>query len=405
MLNRSYSELFEDLKKSRDRIIDFIHVTPTDYSNTLSRICQGEVYLKLENLQKTGSFKVRGAFNKMLTLLPQKNKGVIAVSAGNHAQGVAYAANKLKIKSVIVMPENAPISKYLATREYGAEVVLYGNYIHESMKKAEELMSAYGYTLVHPYDDIDVVLGQGTISFEIAELRPDVVLVPIGGGGLISGISIGLRNLLPSVKIIGVQSKASPSLAMSKKTGKLTEVQPSFSIADGILVKTPSEITFEVIKDLVDDVVTVDDEEISEAITLLLERAKTLAEGAGAASVAPLISGRVDVKGKKVISLISGGNIDLSLLSNVIAHVRHKHKQIVRVKVVVPDKPGYLNRILGYVADVKGNVIEVQHDRISAEVSPGFTNVYVTFELIFQEALFSFMSKLKSEGLDVKVID
>jgi len=399
--------LFSEIMKAKELIKDYIHETPIDKSSTLSRLLNADVYLKLENLQKTGSFKVRGAFNKLFSLTEeQRKRGVIAVSAGNHAQGVAYAASKLNIRSIVVMPETAPVSKYLATKSYGAEVILYGKYIHESMKKAEEIINEKNLTLIHPYDDINVIIGQGTLGLELLKYEPDIVVVPIGGGGLISGISLALKARKKDVKIIGVQSTASPSMKVSKELGRLVEIEPSYSIADGILVKTPSEITFKIVQEFVDDIVLVDDEEIANAIIYLLERNKTLAEGAGAASVAALLSGLVKVEsGKKVISVISGGNIDLTLLSKIIDKMMFKMKRIVKVEMIVPDKPGYLNKILTYVAKIRGNVIDVIHDRISSDVRPGYTKIYVIFELSMPEALNEFLLALSYEGISAKLVE
>lgn len=399
--------LFSEIMKAKELIKEYIHETPIDKSSTLSRLLNADVYLKLENLQKTGSFKVRGAFNKLFSLTEeQRKRGVIAVSAGNHAQGVAYAASKLNIRSIVVMPETAPVSKYLATKSYGAEVILYGKYIHESMKKAEEIINEKNLTLIHPYDDINVIIGQGTLGLELLKYEPDIVVVPIGGGGLISGISLALKARKKDVKIIGVQSTASPSMKVSKELGRLVEIEPSYSIADGILVKTPSEITFKIVQEFVDDIVLVDDEEIANAIIYLLERNKTLAEGAGAASVAALLSGLVKVEsGKKVISVISGGNIDLTLLSKIIDKMMFKMKRIVKVEMIVPDKPGYLNKILTYVAKIRGNVIDVIHDRISSDVRPGYTKIYVIFELSMPEALNEFLLALSYEGISAKLVE
>ncbi|NON62283.1 threonine ammonia-lyase, partial [Acidianus sp. RZ1] len=361
----NYLDLFQKIQGIKDVISPYIHETPLDYSTTFSRIVGGNVFLKMENLQKTGSFKVRGAFSKLVNLSEEERKnGVIAVSAGNHAQGVAFASSVLGIKSIIVMPETAPVSKYLATKGYGAEVILYGSYLHESMKKAEELIEERKLMLIHPYDDIDVILGQGTLGIELLKISPDIVVVPIGGGGLISGISIALKSKKSNIKIIGVQSSSSPSLKTSKDLGRLVEIEPSYSIADGILVKTPSKLTFEIIQDLVDDIVLVDDEEVANAMTLLLERNKTVVEGAGAASLAALLSSKVKVEhGKKVVSILSGGNVDISLLARITEKTLFKIKRLVKVRVVVPDKPGYLNRVLNYVAQIRGNIIDVVHDR------------------------------------------
>ncbi|MDT7900553.1 MAG: threonine ammonia-lyase [Acidianus sp.] len=404
----TYIKYFDEIVKIRERISPYIHETPLDYSTTFSRMANSNVYLKLENLQKTGSFKVRGAFSKLLTLSDEeKKRGVIAVSAGNHAQGVAYASKVLGIKSVIVMPETAPISKYLSTKSYGAEVILYGSYLHESMSKAEEIIKERNLVLVHPYDDINVILGQGTLGLEIlSQISPDVVVVPVGGGGLISGISIALKAKNRNIKIIGVQSSASPSLKISKDLGRLTEIEPSYSIADGILVKTPSKLTFDIISELVDDIVLVDDDEIACAMSLLLERAKTLVEGAGAASLAAIISSKIKLNpSQKVVSILSGGNVDLSLLSHIIEKNLYKIKRIVKVKVIVPDKPGYLNKVLSYVTKIRGNIIDVVHDRISSDVKPGYTKIYVMFEISSTDAISELILDLAKEGIDAKIVD
>ncbi|EHP69514.1 threonine dehydratase, medium form [Metallosphaera yellowstonensis MK1] len=392
--------------KVRQQIAGSIHETPVDFSSTFSKMSGSKVYLKLENLQKTGSFKVRGAFSKLLNISQEeRRRGVIAVSAGNHAQGVAYASKMLGIRSVIVMPETAPVSKYNAARNYGAEVILYGRYIHESMKKAEELIHQQNLTLIHPYDDPYVIAGQGTLGVEIASQDPDIVIVPVGGGGLISGISLALKALNKPTRIIGVQSYASPSLKISKDLGRLTEVEPSYSIADGILVKSPSLTTFEVVREYVDDIVLVDDEEIATSLVLLLERSKTVVEPAGAASLAALLSGKVKAEGKKVITVLSGGNIDMSLMARIVDKTLYKTKRIVKVKVMVPDKPGYLNKVLSYVAQIRGNVIDVIHDRISSDVRPGYTKIYVMFEVAEQEALGTFLTKLQSENIEARLIE
>jgi threonine dehydratase len=403
----SYLKYFDEIVKTYDLIEKYIHETPLDYSTTFSRMVNSNVYLKLENLQKTGSFKVRGAFSKLIRLKDEeKKKGVIAVSAGNHAQGVAYAASVLGIRSTIIMPETAPISKYLATKSYGAQVILYGKFLHESMKKAEELINEYGMVLVHPYDDINIVLGQGTLGLELLKIDVDKVIVPVGGGGLISGISIAIKAKRPNVKIIGVQSSASPSLKVSKDLGRLVEIDPSFSIADGILVKSPSKLTYDIINELVDDIVLVDDEEIASAIVYLLERGKTIAEGAGAASLAALLSGKVKVSSEeKVVPVISGGNIDLSLLARLIDKMLYKFKRIVKVKVIVPDKPGYLNKVLSRVAQIRGNVIDVIHDRVSSDVKPGYTKIYVMFEIPSGDAISELLYNLALDGIEATLVE
>jgi len=403
-----YIDLFEKVREAKERISPYIHETPVEYSTTFSRRSGSDVFLKLENFQKTGSFKVRGAFNKLLSMMPKdRSKGVIAVSAGNHAQGVAYASSTLGIKSTIIMPETAPISKYLATRSYGANVILYGRFLHEGIEKANEIMRNTGSIFIHPYDDINVILGQATLGLELLSLSPDAVVVPIGGGGLISGISIALKAKLPNVKIIGVQTTASPSMKISKESGKLISVEPSFSVADGILVKSPSSLTFDIINELVDDIVLVSDEEISETVFLLAERSKVLVEGAGAASLAAIINNKISLplNKSKVVSIISGGNIDMSLFTNIIGKMLYISKRVVKIKVIVPDKPGYLNRILSNVVKVRGNIIDIVHDRVSSDVPPGFTKIYITFEVPSKENLNSFINDMNNEGIETKFVE
>lgn len=398
---------FEKILETKNLISKYIHETPLDFSTTFSNMTGYEVYLKLENLQKTGSFKVRGAFSKLMRLVNEGRvkSGVIAVSAGNHAQGVAYAARTLGVNAVIVMPELAPVSKYLATRSYGAEVIQYGKFLHESMKKAEELIRERGLTLIHPYGDIEVIWGQGTLGLELPAQDLDAVVVPVGGGGLISGVALAIKARNPNVKVIGVQSVASPSLKVSKSLRRLVEIEPSFSIADGILVKSPSELTFQFIDEFVDDIVLVDDFEISNAIYLLLERNKTVVEGAGAASLAAVLSGKLNLeRGRKVAVVLSGGNIDMPLLAQIIEKVLYHAHRVVKVKVIVPDKPGYLNTILSEVAIIRGNVIEVVHDRISSDVPPGYTKIYITFEVSSPEVLETLFTRLTSKGILATII-
>lgn len=367
----------------------------------------GEVYLKLENLQKTGSFKVRGAYYKMWTLGDAAKKGVVAASAGNHAQGVAFAAKLLGVKATIVMPLVAPLSKILATRSYGAEVVLYGNVIDESMKKAYEIVEQTGATLIHPYDDPAVIAGQGTISLELLEQMsepPDVVVIPIGGGGLISGNAVVLKKRLGNkVKVIGVEPSYLPKYSMSLKEGKPVNITGAVSgLMDGLIVKTAGKLTFELIRDLVDDVVTVDDREVARAMFLLLERGKTLAEGAGAASLAAILEGKVNVKGKRVVALISGGNVDLTRLANIINYELFRTKRLIKLVGTVPDQPGYLDRVLRKLADARFNVIDIRHDRFSPSLVPGYAMVEVLVEAPDPDAVPEALQALKADGFDFR---
>lgn len=397
-------EIYQGSLKAREVLRGLIHETPLDMSSTFSSMTGGEVYLKLENLQKTGSFKVRGAYYKIWTLGESARKGVVAASAGNHAQGVAYAARLLGVKATIVMPVVAPLSKILATRSYGAEVVLYGNVIDESMKKAYEIVSETGATLIHPYDDPAVIAGQGTISLELLEQMenpPDVVVIPIGGGGLISGNAVVLKKRLGSrVKVIGVEPSYLPKYSTAIKEGRQLQLSgPVSGLMDGLIVKTSGKLTMELIRDLVDDIVKVDDKEVARAMFLLLERGKTLAEGAGAASLAAILEGKVDVKGKRAVALISGGNVDLTRLANIINYELFNMRRLVKLVGTVPDQPGYLDKVLRYLADARFNVVDIRHDRFSPSLTPGYANVEVLVEAPDPDAVPEAIERLKAEGL------
>jgi threonine dehydratase len=400
-------EIYQNALRARDVLKGLIHETPLDLSSTFSAMTGGEVYLKLENLQKTGSFKVRGAYYKMWTLGDAAKRGVVAASAGNHAQGVAFAAKLLGVKATIVMPLVAPLSKILATKSYGAEVVLYGNVIDESMKKANEIVEQTGATLIHPYDDPAVIAGQGTISLELLEQMgepPDVVVIPIGGGGLISGNAVVLKKRLgDKVKVIGVEPSYLPKYSMSLKEGRPVNITGAVSgLMDGLIVKTAGKFTFELIRDLVDDVVTVDDKEVARAMFLLLERGKTLAEGAGAAPLAAILEGKVNVKGKRVVALISGGNVDLTRLANIINYELFRTKRLIRLVGTVPDQPGYLDRVLRKLADARFNVIDIRHDRFSPSLVPGYAIVDVLVEAPDPDAVPEALQALKAEGFNFR---
>ncbi len=325
-----------------------------------------EVYLKTENLQITGSFKVRGAYYKISQLsAEEKAKGVIACSAGNHAQGVALAAAKNGIKSLICLPDGAPISKVEATKSYGAEVCLVDGVYDDAYNKAMELKDEKGYTFVHPFDDENVIAGQGTIGLEILDQLKDVdaIVVPIGGGGLISGVAFAVKQLRPEVKIYGVQASGAPSMVTSIENGKIECLESVETIADGIKVKEPGVNTFEYCKKYVDDIVTVTDDEISSAILSLIEHQKLISEGAGAVSVAAVMFGKVPVKGKKVVCLVSGGNIDVTILSRVIKRGLLKSGRSDSINIELIDKPGQLRDVSKIIADLGGNVIAIHHER------------------------------------------
>lgn len=327
-----------------------------------------EIYLKTENLQITGSFKVRGAYYMMSQLTEEeKARGVIACSAGNHAQGVALAAAKNHIKSLICLPDGAPISKVEATKSYGAEVCMVNGVYDDAYKKALELKEEKNYTFVHPFDNEDVIAGQGTIGLEILEQMPDVeaVIVPIGGGGLISGVAFAIKNLNPNIKVYGVQASGAPSMRNSIRDGKIECLDHVSTIADGIAVKEPGEHTFQYVSQYVDEIITVTDDEISAAILALIERQKLIAEGAGAASVAAAMFNKVPIQGKKTVCLVSGGNIDVTILSRVIKRGLLMSGRTSMLNIELLDKPGQLKLVSEIIADMGGNVISIHHERAS----------------------------------------
>ena len=333
------------------------------------KLCPGtELYLKTENLQITGSFKVRGSYYKMSRLSEEeKQKGVIACSAGNHAQGVALAAKKNGIKAVICLPDGAPISKIEATKSYGAEVCLVEGVYDDAYRKALSLRDEMGYSFIHPFDDEDVIAGQGTIGLELIEQLPelDAVIVPIGGGGLISGVAYTVKTLCPKVKVYGVQAAGAPSMRNSLADGEIEELKSVSTIADGIAVKKPGSLTYELCKKYVDEVVTVSDDEISAAILALMEQHKLVTEGAGAVAVAAAMFHKVDLAGKKTVCLLSGGNIDVTILSRVIKRGLLMSGRTYQFTVELMDKPGQLKDVSRIIADMGGNVISVHHERAS----------------------------------------
>lgn len=341
-----------------------IRETDLIYAPKLSNDC--EVYLKTENLQVTGSFKVRGASFMMSQLSDEeKARGVIACSAGNHAQGVALAASKLGIKSLICLPDGAPISKVQATKSYGAEVCMVEGVYDDAYNKALELQKEHNYTFVHPFDDENVIAGQGTIGLEILDQLSDVdaVVVPVGGGGLISGVAFAIKNLNPNVKVYGVQASGAPSMQKSIHDDKIERLPSVSTIADGIAVKEPGQNTFEYCKKYVDEIVTVTDDEISAAILALIEKQKLISEGAGSTSVAAVMFGKVPVKGKKVVCLVSGGNIDVTILSRVIKRGLLMSGRTCTMTIELLDKPGQLLNVSRIIAEQGGNVISIHHER------------------------------------------
>jgi len=357
--------------------------TPLDFSSSLSRLTGCEVYLKYESLQKAGSFKIRGAYNKIAHIPEeQREKGVVAVSTGNHAQGVAYAASLFGIPSTIVMPMGAPIPKIEGTKGYGGKVVLHGESFEEAYKKAKEIQEKEGLTIVHAYDDKHVLAGAGTVGLEILEDLPDVdvVICPIGGGGLISGVATALKVKKPDTKIVGVQAKEMDAAYRSFKEGHLLKGKKGSTIADGLAIKSPSELTFSIIKSQVDDVVTVEEEEIAEAILFMLERCKSVVEGAGAVSLAALLQRNIANKGDKVVLVLSGGNIDITMLGKIITQGLIKAGRYVEIRIEVEDRPGKLNTVLDIVKNMEANVKTINFDRYSPQLTFGHVVVNLALE-------------------------
>lgn len=407
MTSREVKEVGIRIKEAKSVLANVVHRTPLNRSFTFSRMTGGDVYLKLENLQKTGSFKVRGAYYAIWRRLKEeKIKVCVAASSGNHAQGVAYSAQTLGIRSIIVMPLYTPFYKVQATKSYGAEVVLYGETYDEAYSKACEIASSLNAPLIHPFDDYDVIAGQGTIGVEVYEDLSDVekVLVPIGGGGLISGIAVALKKLRPEVKIIGVQPEGAPALYYSFKKGRLISTDNIYTIADGVAVKKPGERTFKIVSELVDDVVLVDDYEIAKAMFLLLERGKLVAEPAGVLPIAALLSGKVKLKGDKVVAVISGGNVDMSLLSRIVERGLHLEGRVARVTGLLNDRPGELKKVIDVVAEYRFNIVSIEHERANPLIHPGSAKVTLGIEVPDIESVKEMLNKLKGKGLNFKLV-
>ncbi|WP_009006549.1 threonine ammonia-lyase [Fusobacterium nucleatum] len=354
----------QDFITAKEKLSKVLLKTNLIQSPIFSKEAGNEVYIKPENLQKTGSFKIRGAYNKITNLSDEeKKKGVIASSAGNHAQGVAYGAKESGIKAVIVMPKSTPLIKVESTKQYGAEVVLHGDVYDDAFKKAKELEEKEGYIFVHPFDDEDVIYGQGTIALEILEELPetDIILVPIGGGGLISGIACAAKILKPEIKIIGVEPDGAASAYEAIKEDKVIELKEANTIADGTAVKKIGNITFEYIKKYVDEIITVSDYELMEAFLLLVEKHKIIAENSGILSLAALK--KLKEKNKKVVSVVSGGNIDVLMISSMINKGLIRRDRIFNFSVNIPDKPGELAKVVDLIAQQGANVVKLEHNQ------------------------------------------
>jgi threonine dehydratase len=393
-----FEEAYEDVKKVT---LD----TKLIYSDYWSNTTGNKVYLKPENLQRTGAYKVRGAYYKITTLSDEeRKKGLITASAGNHAQGVAYAAKQYGVKAVICMPTSTPLIKVNRTKALGAEVVLYGNVYDEAYEKALELAAEHGYTLVHPFDDLDVATGQGTIAMEIIKELPtvDIILVPIGGGGLATGVSTLAKLLNPKIKIIGVEPAGANCMQESLKAGHIVTLPSVNTIADGTAVKTPGEHIFPYIKENLDDIITVPDEDLVVSFLDMVENHKMVVENSGLLSVAALK--QLDCKNKKIACVLSGGNMDIITMSSVVQQGLIMRDRIFTVSVLLPDKPGELSRVSGIIADVKGNVIKLEHNQFVSINRSAEVELRITLETFGTEHKNQILNALNENGYKPRIV-
>jgi threonine dehydratase len=399
-------KLWEEIELARNKVGKVTLRTPMLYSDTISKLTGKEVFLKLENLQKTGSFKIRGAYYKLSQLShSMRKRGVVAASAGNHAQGVAFASSLLGIQSTIVMPEGASIAKQMATRSYGGEVILFGQDMAESLSHARKLEEEGKY-FIHPFDDEQVIAGQGTIGLEILEEVPGVeaIVVPIGGGGLISGIATIVKKRRPKVKIIGVQAAHAPSALHSWKRKELVEVKVKPTLADGIAIGRIGEKTFPIIQKKVDEIITVREDEIASAILMLMERKRVVAEGAGATPLAALLSKRGGIEGRKVVLVISGGNIDVHLLDRIIEKGLSQTGRVVRFGVLLRDAPGALAKLSSLVAQYKANILHIIHERAAKDIPFGYSKVILVLETRGPEHIRKIKGGLREKGYILRTL-
>jgi threonine dehydratase len=394
-----------DIETARRHIRDSVFLSPCAYTETLSRMTDCRLFLKLENLQMTGSFKERGALNKILSLSDaQKAAGVIAASAGNHAQGVAHAARLNGIKATIVMPETTPLAKIQGTLALEAEIILYGSGYDEAYTKARELQEIHDYTFIHAFDDPAVIAGQGTIGLELLEQVPDleVVIVPVGGGGLIAGIATAIKTQRPEVRIIGVETSRLPAMQASLKAGHIQPLPAAKTLADGISVAVVGSHTFPIVSRYVEEIVTVSEEEIANAILILLEREKTLTEGAGAVGFAALYQHRIaGVTGKTGVVILSGGNIDMTLLSRIIERGLEIDGRLARIKVVVPDMPGSVARLTTIIASERANIFDLSQSRPASDVQLGQAEITLMLETRGREHVQELISAIQVAGFTV----
>lgn len=394
----------DDVIIAREKMKGIVHTTPLDYSKTFSTLSNSEVYLKLENLQKTGSFKVRGSFNKLISLSPEElEKGVVAASAGNHAQGVAYSSQMLGISCTIVMPKGAPLSKVLATRQYGAEVILEGAVFDDALAYALKLKDQLGATFIHAFDDEDVIAGQGTVGMEILDQLPDVeaIICPVGGGGLIAGVALAVKQKNPEIKVYGVQTLACPSMKQSLTENRPVAVEAAPTMADGIAVQKPGQKTFDIIREYVDDIFCVDEMEIARTMLLVLERNKLLVEGSGASPLAALLYDKVDLSGKKVVAVLSGGNVDVNFISRIIERGLVESGRFARFTITLKDKPGELQKVLSAATELNANIQSVNLHRVGKHIYPGYAQLEISVETKNHEHIEQLYQKLSDQGFEL----
>lgn len=401
-MNPSYDEI---LKANSTRGNE-ITKTPLIHSPIFSNLTDSEVYLKAEFRQRTGSFKIRGAYYKIKSLSDEEKKhGVVAASAGNHAQGMAFASSLEKIPCTIVMPKNASPAKVAATKGYGANVILEGVNYDESFAKAKEIAKETGATMIHAFDDPQIIAAQGVIGLEILEDLPDVdeVYLPVGGGGLAAGTLIAIKEKNPNIKVVGIQSKSFPSMYESVKQGSLISSGGARTIADGISVKSPGQLTFSIINELIDEIVLVDDTEITKAMFLLMERMKFVVEPAGAASLAYLISKKPS-PGKKIVAILAGGNVDMYLLGQIVDKGLAAMGRLLKISVLLPDRPGTFKDIIDEITQANANIIEVVHDRLSSDINAGSAGVTLSLETQGQEQANQLMESLRKKNIQFTLL-
>ncbi|KAA9030666.1 threonine ammonia-lyase [Niallia endozanthoxylica] len=398
----------DDIIIAREKMKGIVYTTPLDYSKTFSRLSHNEVYLKLENLQKTGSFKVRGSYNKLISLSKEElKKGVVAASAGNHAQGVAYSSQMLGVPCTIVMPKGAPLSKVEATKQYGAEVVLEGSVFDDALAYALELKEQMGATFIHAFDDEAVITGQGTVGLEILDQLPDVeaIICPVGGGGLIAGVAMAVKEKNPHISVYGVQTSACPSMKHSLAENKPVMVKSQPTMADGIAVKKPGLKTFDIVQKYVDDIYCVDEMEIARTMLMILERNKLLVEGSGACSLSALIYEKLKLKEKKVVAVLSGGNVDMNFISRIIEHGMVESGRYVTFTITLKDKPGELERVLSTITDLDANIQSVNLNRMGKNIYPGYAELEISVETKNHDHIGQLYKILTEKNYNVEMSD